>query len=218
MLSAVARARVGGNEVTDVAPPGDFVGVAAGIVVRPPFSDFEVTQNQVHRDASASSQPSNGSWFALLASDHDPVKPIWGLGDLVTVRLDAARLLVFDPGGVSVSPVTDVGSGAAPAPPSRPRGSIVANVLTARGTAPAASVGVAGECLFNDNRVESAGARQAVLLATAVAIVHANRVRSGDVSIEIAGSAAAVLGNVTTGTIVVPGGLQPPWDALNVRG
>jgi hypothetical protein len=26
-----------------------------------------------------------------------------------------------------------------------------------------------------------------------------------------------VVGNVTTGQIVVPGGLQPPWDALNLR-
>ena len=35
--------------------------------------------------------------------------------------------------------------------------------------------------------------------------------RSGDISIQVAGAkAAAVRGNVTTGQIVVPGGLQAP--------
>jgi hypothetical protein len=42
-----------------------------------------------------------------------------------------------------------------------------------------------------------------------------NRVRTGDISIQVAGAkAAAVLGNVTTGQIVVPGSLQAPWEAL----
>jgi hypothetical protein len=78
----------------------------------------------------------------------------------------------------------------------------------------------AGECLFNDNRVESAiNSKAAVTLASTVAIVNANRVRSsGDISIEVTGAkAAAVLGNVTTGQIAVPGGLQAPWAALNLR-
>ena len=37
-------------------------------------------------------------------------------------------------------------------------------------------------------------------------------------SIRIDGAkSAAVLGNITTGGIQIPGGLQPPWDALNLR-
>jgi hypothetical protein len=77
----------------------------------------------------------------------------------------------------------------------------------------------AGECLFNDNRVECRGNKgAAVLLATQVAIVNANRVRGGEPSIQVVGAKTnAVLGNVTTGGIDVPGGLQPAWDVLNLR-
>jgi hypothetical protein len=52
-----------------------------------------------------------------------------------------------------------------------------------------------------------------------VAIVNANRVRGGEPSMQIAATikSAAVLGNITTGTIAVAGGLQPPWDGLNLR-
>jgi hypothetical protein len=58
----------------------------------------------------------------------------------------------------------------------------------------------------------------AVILSTTVAIVSANRVRGGDLSIQVLGTkSAAVLGNITTGSISVPGGLQPPWDALNLH-
>ena len=96
---------------------------------------------------------------------------------------------------------------------------MLGNVLSARGAASAVLVIAAGECLFNGNRVESRSAATAVLLATRIAIVNANRVRGGESSIQIAGArAAAVLGNITTGNIAVPGGLQPPWDALNLRG
>jgi hypothetical protein len=42
-----------------------------------------------------------------------------------------------------------------------------------------------------------------------------NRVGSGNISIQVAGAkAAAAVGNVTTGQIVVPGGLRAPGKRL----
>jgi len=83
------------------------------------------------------------------------------------------------------------------------------------------------DCLFNDNRVESLFNRgsTAVRLETTVAIVHANRVRGGEASIDLTRTKlAAVLGKITTGVIAgfTP---QPPtsgqptatWDHLNLR-
>jgi hypothetical protein len=103
--------------------------------------------------------------------------------------------------------------------PEQARGSVLGNVLNTRGSTPAAQIAAAGECLFNDNRIESrANDKVAVILSTAVAIVNANRVRGGDLSIQVvAAKSAAVLGNITTGGINIPGGLQAPWDALNLR-
>jgi hypothetical protein len=208
----VLRPRVAGNEVTEVAPPGDFLGISAGIMLRGPLTQFDVSNNRVQRDAAPSAQASNGSWFALTVGGIDPQNPLLRTGSLATVRVDAARLLVFGAG----RPYVFTAAAAVQAT----RGSILGNVLNARGTTPAVELLGADECLFNDNCVESVlNKSPAVTLTSTVAIVNANRVRSsGDISIAVAGAkAAAVVGNVTTGQIVVPGGLQPPWDALNLR-
>jgi len=199
--------------VTEIAPPGDFLGIAAGIMLRAPLTQFDVSNNRVQRDAVPPVQTSNGAWFALTAMETDPQNPLSRTGSLTTIRVDPTRVLVLGAG----RPYVFGTSGFAPPPPTR--GAVLGNVLNARGTAPAVELSAAGECLFNDNRVESAfNSKAAVTLATTVAIVSANRVRSGDISIQVAGAkAAAVLGNVTTGQIVVPGGLQAPWDALNLR-
>ena len=105
--------------------------------------------------------------------------------------------------------------------PDLPRGSVLGNMLNARGHVPAVKLVAAAECLFNDNRVESRlnTGQPAVLVTTAVAIVSANRVRGGEASIRLDSGKTAVLGNITTGAIiVVPGGLQPPWSTLNLIG
>ena len=240
----VLRARITGNEITEVAPPGDFVGVAAGIMLRPPYLQFEVNDNHVQRDPVPSTQASNGTWHALIAGETAPGGAAPGgavsrVAGFSTVRVDSGRMLVLGGGRAYVSSVagaaaaeaTGLATGATLAAGGAPtaaaaaddsllaRGSVLGNVLSARGAASAVLVVAAGECLFNGNRVESRSAATAVLLATRIAIVNANRVRGGELSIQIAGArAAAVLGNITTGNIGVPGGLQPPWDALNLRG
>jgi len=216
----VLHARVSGNEITEVAPPGDFVGVVAGIMLRAPYVQFEVSSNHVQRDASPSTQSSNGTWHALIAGEADTRNVVSRVGSFTTVRVDSTRMLVLGAGRAYVSTFAEaaVTGAAAELPPAR--GSVQGNVLAARGAASAVLLVAAGECLFNGNRIEARGdIRIAVVLATTAAIVNANRVDGGAISIQVAGAKlAAVLGNITTSEIVVPGGLQPPWDGLNLRG
>jgi hypothetical protein len=93
-------------------------------------------------------------------------------------------------------------------------------VLNARGQASAVILSAAAECIFNDNRVESRlnKVQTAVILATGLAIVSSNRVRGGERSIDIFGATAVtatVLGNITTNSIGIQGGLTN-WAPLNV--
>jgi hypothetical protein len=237
--------RISGNEVSNMGPAGDFVGVMAGIMLRAPYAEFEISHNRVQRDETPSTQSSNGAWFAVQIGQIDVEATVGRVANFATVKVDNIRTLVLgagrpfianllsDPAVATVAGanvVTDraatlAGAAAAAAVAAAAdvavaRGSVTGNVLAARGTAPAVQIIAAGECLFNDNRVEARVLRvPAVVLATPVAIVNANRVRGGEPSIQIAATikSAAVLGNITTGTIAVAGGLQPPWDGLNLR-
>jgi hypothetical protein len=211
------RPRISGNNVTEVAPPGDFVGLAAGVILLAPYAQFEVAHNHVERDAAPSNQQSNGNWAALTTIDFDPQNAVSRFGNLTTIRVDNAQVLVLGAGRPYLSTFAAAAAGV---PPEPPRGSVLGNVFNARGNTPAVNVSASGECLFNDNRVEARlNGNRAVVLSTGLAIVNANRVRGGEVSIDVTGvRQAAVLGNITTGTINIPGGLKPPWDALNLRG
>lgn len=220
----VLRARVNGNEVTELAPAGDFVNTAVGIMLRAPYTEFEVNHNLVQRDATPSTQTSNGAWSALVAGGVDPEKGTWRAGDWSAVRVDSTRTIVLRGARAYLSTLVDLVAGANATEPPLPRGSILGNVLNARGTTPAVNVSATGECLFNDNRVEARlnTKGEAVILATKVAIVNANRVHGGGTSIQVTGATiktAAVLGNITSGGITVAGGALPnPWHDLNLIG
>lgn len=222
LILGVLRAHIGDNEVTDVAPPGDFVGLSAGIMLRAPYAHFVVSHNRVQRDAALSNQTSNGRWFALMALGVDALDEALHAGPFTTVRVDDGRTLVIVRDRAYVWESADAAvAGTAATSPEQPRGSVLGNILNARGIASCVDVAAAGECLFSDNRVELRGPVNVptVLLATEVAIVNANRVRGGEVSIKLLDArSAAVVGNITTGSIDIPGALQPPWDALNLRG
>jgi hypothetical protein len=214
------RVRVSGNDVSDVSPPGDFVGRGAGIMLGAPYSEFEVSHNRVQRDATPSVQSSNGAWHAVIATGINRQNPLSRIGSFATLRVDDSRVLVITPERPYVTTLDGVAVSGAAAAAIEPRGSVLGNALTARGTTSVVEVNSASDCLFNDNRVELRGNQgsPAVMLTSTVAIVNANRVQGGKISIQVAGTkAAAVVGNITSGTIVVPGGLQPPWDGLNLR-
>lgn len=214
----VSRLRVNGNEISDVAPPGDFVGIAAGIMVRAPYADVQVMHNQVDRDSLPSSQLTRAQWYALLMDQGLNTRSFSRVGTMAAVPVDKTRTLMFGgrrPYVASAVTETDV-TGAAVI-----RGSavsIVGNVLAARGMTPAVDVEASGDCLFNDNRCELRVNRSssAVKIVAGATIVSANRVRGGEVSLELRGDVKrmTVLGNITTAGIVPNPGA--PWDALNV--
>jgi Family of unknown function (DUF6519)/Right handed beta helix region len=148
-----------------------------------------------------------------------------------TVRVDDRRTLVMSGNRATISTARNdfIGSvaagtiaGAAAAAVQGGAASVQGNTFAARGRAPAVFVVASAEALFSDNRCTHQGSRglPAVLLNTPVALVNANRVRSGDLSIAIAGSKTfTALGNITSGVVRVNNSPLPaPWAALNVIG
>ncbi|MFO1161124.1 MAG: DUF6519 domain-containing protein [Reyranellaceae bacterium] len=214
----VERARVSGNEITELAPAGDFVGRAVGVLLAAPLVDFEVVHNRVERDIGPSTQRSNGDWTALLVVGADVQTPLLKAGGLTTVRAETNKTVVLGTGRAYVSNLATV---AIDNQPVGANGSILGNVLISRGDAPAVDV-LAAQCLFNDNRVEARlNGRIAVKLAAPIVLVNANRVTGNELSIQITGAtakSATVLGNITTRAISLAGAPLPaPWDALNLR-
>ena len=98
------------------------------------------------------------------------------------------------------------------------------NSLFARGRMPALIAMATGDCMVNDNRIELRAGDEttAVLLATPVLVLNANRVRHAGpaVSVVAANAVVAAVGNITTtGGIRVNGaGLPAPFAALNLNG
>lgn len=214
----VERARVSGNEITELAPAGDFVGRAIGVLLVAPLADFEVGHNRVERDAAPSTQRSNGDWTALFVVGADAQTPLLKTGSLTTVRAEPAKTVVL---GAGRAYVANIAAAAIDNQPLGASGSVLGNVLIARGDAPAVDV-LAAQCLFNDNRVEARlNGKIAVRLAAPIVLVNANRVTGNELSIQITGAtskSATVLGNITTRGIALAGAPLPaPWDALNLR-
>jgi hypothetical protein len=210
----VNRPRVSGNEIVEVAPAKGFVGTSAGIMLRAPQTQIEVNHNSVQRDLTPGVDNSDGNWFALTTAEVNPKVPFGQAGDKVAIRLGDGRILALgaDYAFVRASLAANDTEGA--------RAGIIGNMLSARGPAPAVLVVAGQECLFNDNRVESGSKSVAVSLESAVAIISTNRVRGGESSIRLTGArAVTVIGNITTSTIIIPGGIaNTPWAPLNVIG
>lgn len=214
----VERARVSGNEITELAPAGDFVGRAVGVLLAAPLVDFEVGHNRVERDVAPSNQRSNGDWTALFVLGADVQIPLQKTGSLTTVRAEPTKTVVL---GAGRPYIANLAAAATDNQAAGASGSVLGNVLVARGDAPAVDV-LAGQCLFNDNRVEARlNGRIAVRLGAPIVLVNANRVTGNELSIQINGAtarSATVLGNITTRGIALAGGPLPaPWDALNLR-
>jgi hypothetical protein len=213
----VLNARVNGNDASAIGPPQEFAGLAAGIMLRGPYTAFSVHHNRVERDAGLVDGAA-GAWAALVAAESAPNDTVSQATGGSQIKLDANRVLVL--GGSPYIRQTSA-AGAQAAGSTGARASVLGNELNARGIAPAVDLDAAGECLFSDNRVELLGSTRfaAVRVNTQAAIISANRVRGGETaSIQVLNAkSAAVLGNITSAGIDVPGGLQPPWDQLNLR-
>ncbi len=214
----VQRARIGGNEITELAPPGDFVGRAAGIMLLAPIVDAEVSRNRVDRDQAPSNQTSNGQWQALVMLDGTQQLGVTTAGSFSAVRVDASNTVVLGAGHAYLDTFAFMPAGDRPTGPS---GSVLGNVFNARGNAAVAEIALT-ECLFSDNRVDARlNGHIAVTIAAPVVIVDSNRITGEELSLNITeatAKSAAVLGNITTRGIALSGsGLAAPWAALNLN-
>lgn len=214
----VQKLRVDGNQIDAVAPVEEFGGLAAGVLVSPPFAQVDIAHNQVDRDETAQPAGAKAEWYAVRVAQPGEQTPTLRLGAHALVALDSSRSLVFGlarPYIAATLSARDDTSGSA----RLGSVSLQGNGLTARGGVPAVQVDPSGDCQFSDNRVELRGsAPAAVRLATQTTIVSSNRVRGGEASIQLLGNTKLVtaVGNITTGPIAPQ--LGAPWDALNVRG
>jgi hypothetical protein len=228
---AVPRLRLHGNQVVALAPAGDYLGPAAGLLVAGPGIDLDVADNQVARDAVPSPDPARSLWIALavgpagaaasnlvivgtafgaLHAAHASVVTLSGAGDALVI----AGARAFVAAGVSAAAANIGVSGSV---------SVHGNSFAARSTDAAVTVRAPRECLFNDNRVDhlTSTGSAAVVLTTPLAIVSANRVRNNaDISIRVdTAKTVAAVANITSGIIQVAGGPLPaPFDQLNLRG
>jgi hypothetical protein len=190
---ACAHVRVHGNDVTRIGADEEFVGFATGIRVEGGFDRLDVSDNEVR---------------------------LPGAGG----RVSRALALVIGPGmGEKEREFPDI------------RGErdtelagIHGNLLEAAGRLMSAFVNTEGSCTFADNRCLALGEGDepvvTIFARKGSVIADANHaVRDGEavaMIIEPAvgrkGPLATVLGNITSGPIVLGGApLQPPWEDLN---
>ena len=216
---SVQRPLISGNDIMEIGPLDNFGGMVAGISVRAPYAQADISHNHVERDALVSHQASKTDWFALHIDEPQAGGNLVSrLARYITLRVDDNRTLVLSGKHAYVNTVAagvDV-TGAAAAVTGA-SASVLGNVFIARGRTPAVDVSASGEVLFSDNRCElRASGQTTVLLNTPVAIIHANRIRGGrEVSISVSGGkAVAAIGNITTGSIDAP--LKPEMAPLNL--
>lgn len=219
---SVQRPRISGNDILEVGPLDNFGGVVAGISVRAPYAQAEISHNHVERDAQPSYQPSDIAWLALQIDEPQPGGNLVSrLGRFTALRVDDSRILVLSGSQAWVNTVpSGVDAAGAAVPVQGASASVLGNVFIARGRAPAVDVSASGEVLFNDNRCELRAnfSTSAVLLNTPVALIHANRVRGAEDSIRVVNGRAlvAAIGNITTRPINAP--LRPEMLPLNLIG
>lgn len=202
-----AVAQITGNDVSDVAPPDEFLNVAAGIEIVRPYGRADVSGNVVRRHSTPVDTPNKDVWLAIAmdAPDDRPVRRLSAKLSIVAVE-DRHVLLT----GLAAFVLN-----------ARPEVLTVhGNLLEARGGAPVAQLAARGDCVIADNHclqtVESG--EPAVRAFAATLIANANRVFGGEFAmvLDVNPRRATVLGNVTRGPIMLGGvPLAAPWDALN---
>ncbi|CAG9170121.1 hypothetical protein LMG23992_01470 [Cupriavidus laharis] len=222
---SVQQPRIGSNVVSEVGPQEAFGGMVAGIAIRAPYVQAQVSHNHVERDVQFSNARSDTAWYALHIDEPQPgANGLSRLDRYTALRVDERRTLVLvgnrafvETAGAAAG--VDPATGAAVTLPGA-SAQVVGNVLIARGRVPAVDISAGGDVLFSDNRCElRAEVSIAVLLGTPVAVISANRVRGGtEVSIRVPDGKALVtaIGNITTRPIQAP--VRPEMVPLNLIG
>lgn len=238
MAFGVVRLRAQGNRITALAPPGDFGGLAAGVLSSGAYTQLDLLHNEIDRDVDPASQPRSGApWAAVYVTGGTAAANVTGApnnfaaGPAVNTatttagfaqRFGTRRVLPVDGGSSVVFDGNRAFVAAAAARADGGAAAVLGNVFAAASALPLVLLQAERECLFSDNRCEhvgSSGGFAAVMLATQVAILSANRVRNNtDVAIDVFGArTVAAVANITTGTIRTPGGLPAAMQPLNLR-
>ena len=86
-IVAARSVRVTGNDLSDIGPPGEFVQVGAGILIRPPFDRVDVGDNSVRRQQQPGGDPDASAWNAVViaAPFRPPLGTVGGIGTVGTV-------------------------------------------------------------------------------------------------------------------------------------
>lgn len=211
---ASEQARIAGNELVGVGPPGAFLGVGAGIMVQSPFTVLEVIDNTVRRAADTPAAIDPSTWYGIRIGEREAPTATGGMYP-VAVSLAADEYVFVGARSAAVLTVGRVTIG------------VRGNVVDSYGAGAAIDVAAPGTTTLGENRcyqVNPAGRVTTVVDLDASRVVasgnHLERTpRSESLALRISvpNGPFTVYGNITAGTIRVNNaGLPAPWDALNV--
>jgi uncharacterized protein DUF6519/parallel beta helix pectate lyase-like protein len=199
--------RISGNRISGIGPDGEFVGEAIGIDIISPFTRLDVTENVVRRPVDVDAKLAAGNWQALQVGTA-PTDPKT-MGKAVLMKTRAGTFMMYED---SATVIPETGAGEA---------SVRGNELHSRATRiSSVTVHAASFCTLAENMCigEQAQTNDPVVAIGVPAIVTGNRVRGSTKgpALVVGSPHATVIGNVTSGAIVVNGHpLQAPFAALN---
>jgi hypothetical protein len=218
-IIASGEIRAAGNRMFGIGP-ASFIGRTIGIVAGAGFSQMTAEDNAIARIADGTEAPAPAGWQAIVIAA-TALQQADTTGE-VSVNVPGVVVLPTSNGFFHLSAFRAVllaGSlGSTAVRRNHLRGQLT--------TLPLVEIVGVGGCLFdqNDAALTAAVAGAAPPLIGRAVCVHAsassNRlVGMGDApTLHLSTRQFAVLGNLTTGNILVNGSsLPPPWDALNVH-
>ena len=198
--------RVNANRISGVGPENEFVGEGIGIDIISPFVRVDVTENVVRRPLDPVAKLQAGNWRALQigAPPSDP-KPI---GKAMVARTRIGTVMIFED---TATVIREDGIGEA---------SVRGNELNSKASRiSTVSIEAAGFCTLAENMctAEQVQTNEPVVAVRVPAIVTGNRVRGGRQPVLFVTSPpATVIGNITSGPILLAGQPLPPaFAALN---
>ena len=208
VVFAADDARVSGNVVDAIGPPGGFLGVAVGIGVIGPFEAASVQDNS-SRFSADQAAPTQGGWYALLVQS----------AGLELIRLGDGKAAVPSADGAAV---VLTGAWAFAAVARGDHAGVGANTLVGGGSLPTCLVRVRGDVVAEGNQCRHEEGQQlaGILLQATAITASSNRVRGGKsmIVLQVPENRFAALGNLAAGGthLASPGaGLPAPWKPLN---
>jgi hypothetical protein len=216
-LVNLGSARVEGNEVVNIGPPDVFAGDTVGIESLGAFSRLDIANNTVRRSLSPPTNPGTSSWFAVRVGSLPA-------GSFVAVSAGLAFVAVGD------LVYAFIGGTLAALPRGKEIIGVQANLLESYGAAPTVSVIANGTFTFSTNRClltaafsratigqTVAQARAGAIIASANYLEGPPKLASLVLQLAPENGPFTVLGNISSGNILVNGGvLAAPWAPFNV--